>query len=132
MYQYQYPYNNNSYMNIGQQTMPQQTMPQQIIKVNGENGARAYQMMPNSSVLLLDENNPIVWLAQTDGAGYKTVTPYSITPYAPPEAPDFNNISDRLKRLEDVIYGKSDFTSNDGTKSAGAADESAKSAKVSK
>ena len=131
MYQYQYPYANN-YMNIGQQTMPQQTMPQQIIKVNGENGARAYQMMPNSSVLLLDENNPIVWLAQTDGAGYKTVTPYSITPYAPPEAPDFNNISDRLKRLEDVIYGKSDFTSNDGTKSAGAADESDKSAKVSK
>ena len=113
MYQYQYPYGNN-YMNIGQQTMPQQTMPQQIIKVNGENGARAYQMMPNSSVLLLDENNPIVWLAQTDGAGYKTVTPYNITPYAPPEAPDFNNISDRLKRLEDVIYGKSDFTSNDG------------------
>ena len=136
MYQYQYPYGNN-YMNIGQQTMqqqtiPQQTMPQQIIKVNGENGARAYQMMPNSSVLLLDENNPIVWLAQTDGAGYKTVTPYNITPYAPPEAPDFNSLSDRLKRLEDVIYGKSDFTSNDGTKSAVAADESDKSAKVSK
>lgn len=114
MYQYQYPYANNNYMNIGQQTMPQQTMPQQIIKVNGENGARAYQMMPNSSVLLLDENNPIVWLAQTDGAGYKTVTPYNITPYAPPEAPDFNSLSDRLKRLEDVIYGKSDITSSDG------------------
>ena len=130
MYQYQYPYNNNSYMNIGQQTMPQQTMPQQIIKVNGENGARAYQMMPNSSVLLLDENNPIVWLAQTDGAGYKTVTPYSITPYAPPEAPDFNNISDRLKRLEDVIYGKSDITSNDGKTTT--ADEHIEPAKVSK
>ena len=131
MYQYQYPYGNN-YMNIGQQTMPQQQLQQQqIIKVNGENGARAYQMMPNSSVLLLDENNPIVWLAQTDGAGYKTVTPYNITPYAQPEAPDFNSLSDRLKRLEDVIYGKSDIA-NAGTKSAGAADESAKSAKVSK
>lgn len=115
MYQYQYPYGNNSYMNIGQQTMPQPQLQQQhIIKVNGENGARAYQMMANSSVLLLDENNPIVWLAQTDGAGYKTVTPYSITPYAPPEAPDFNSLSDRLKRLEEIIYAKSDFTSNDG------------------
>lgn len=115
MYQYQYPYGNNNYMNIGQQTMPQpQLQQQQIIKVNGENGARAYQMMANSSVLLLDENNPIVWLAQTDGAGYKTVTPYSITPYAPPEAPDFNGLSDRLKRLEEIIYAKSDFTSNDG------------------
>lgn len=128
MYSYQMPgaYGQYNYMSIGQQTMPQQ-----IIKVNGENGARAYQMMPNSSVLLLDENNPIVWLAQTDGAGYKTITPYNITPYAPPEAQDFNSLSDRLKRLEEIIYGKSDITSN-GTDAAGAADESAKSAKVSK
>ena len=129
MYSYQMPgaYGQYNYM---QQPMPQNGQ-QQIIKVNGENGARTYQMMPNSSVLLLDENNPIVWLAQTDGAGYKTVTPYTITPYTPPEAPDFNNISSRLKRLEEIIYAKSDFTEN-GTDAAGAADESAKSAKVSK
>ena len=27
----------------------------EIVKVNGENGARAYQLAPNSSALLLDE-----------------------------------------------------------------------------
>ena len=27
----------------------------EIVKVNGENGARAYQLAPNSSTLLLDE-----------------------------------------------------------------------------
>ena len=47
-----------------------------IVHVNGENGARTFQMLPNSDVLLLDDTAPIVWLAQTDGAGYKTITPY--------------------------------------------------------
>ena len=130
MYSYQMPgaYGQYNYMQQMQQPMPQNGQ-QQIVKVNGENGARAYQMMPNSSVLLLYENNPVVWLAQTDGAGYKTVTPYNITPYAQPEAQDFNSLSDRLKRLEEIIYGKSDITSNGTTE---AADESAKSSKVPK
>ena len=47
-------------------------MPQrcQVIKVNGRNGADAFRMAADSSVLLLDENDPIVWLKTTDGAGY--------------------------------------------------------------
>lgn len=73
----------------------------EIIHVNGENGARAYQMMPNSSALLLDDNAPIVWLAQTDGAGYKTVTAYKIEPYKPEAATDA--LEARVKRLEELI-----------------------------
>lgn len=76
---------------------------QQICRVNGENGARAYQMAPNSSALLLDENAPIVWLAQTDGAGYKTVAAYEIKPYEPKPAPDLDDIVTRLTRLEEKI-----------------------------
>lgn len=75
----------------------------QIVKVNGENGAMAYQMAPNSSVLLLDETQPIVWLKQTDGAGYPTVTPYKIEPYVKPKEPDLNEIISRLNRLEEMI-----------------------------
>ena len=61
------PYNNG--YNWGKSAQNGRYAPQrQIIRVNGENGARAYNMAPNSSVLLLDENMPIVWLAQTDGA----------------------------------------------------------------
>ena len=139
MYSYQMPgaygqYNNNYMQTMPQMmqtSMPQTNGQQQIIKVNGENGARAYQLMPNSSALLLDENNPIVWLAQTDGAGYKTVTPYSIAPYTSPESQNLESLNDRIKRLEDVIYGKSDITENCNT-AAGATDESVKSAKVSK
>ena len=74
----------NPYQQFGQPQLTQNQLsvhPQQIVRVNGENGARAFQMAPNSSALLLDESNPIVWLSQSDGAGYKTVTPYRIEPY---------------------------------------------------
>ena len=69
---------NNPYINpygMGQTYTPP-VFPQnaQVVKVNGENGARAYQIGPNSSALLLDESGALVWLCTTDGAGYKTVT----------------------------------------------------------
>lgn len=80
---------------------------QEIIRVNGENGARAFNLPPNSSVLLLDETAPLIWLAQTDGAGYKTVTPYSITPYQAETTPDYSTLEARIKRLEDAINEQS-------------------------
>lgn len=60
-----------------------QVQPQrlEIIKVNGKNGAEAMTLAPNSSVLLLDINDPIIWFVSTDGAGYKTCIPYQISPY---------------------------------------------------
>lgn len=60
-------------------------------------------MMPNSSVLLLDSTAPIVWLAQTDGAGYKTLTPYRIEPYTPEPVPDMKTVISKLERLEALI-----------------------------
>ena len=79
--------------------------PSSVIKVNGENGARAYQIGANSSALLLDESGLLVWLVVSDGAGYKTVTPYDITPHQAAPAPDFGSLESRIKRLEDLING---------------------------
>ncbi len=87
---------------------------QQIVRVNGENGARTYQMLPNSSALLLDETAPLVWLAQTDGAGYKTVTPYKIEPYTPDPVPDFKDILSRIERLEGRL-NESNITTDSAT-----------------
>ena len=86
------------------QMQSQQRM--EIIRVNGEGGARAYQMPPNSNALLLDEVNPLVWLVQTDGAGYKTVTPYTITPYQTAPAPDLGLLEQRITRLEGMLNGR--------------------------
>lgn len=78
-----------------------------IIQVNGQKGAETLQMAPNSKVLLLDETDPLIWFVQTDGAGYKTVTPYSITPYQPAPPVDLNSIEQRLTLLEEKINVKS-------------------------
>lgn len=84
----QYPY---QYMQAPRKT--------EIIHVNGENGAQAFQMMPNSEALLLDDTAPLVWLAQTDGGGYKNLTPFEIKPYKAPAPVDMNEI---IKRLDEV------------------------------
>lgn len=84
---------------------------QQIIKVNGQNGANAYQLMPNSSALLLDETAPRLFLKQTDGAGYPTITAYKLEPYVEEKQPDMKDILTRIKKLEDKINDKSN-TSN--------------------
>jgi len=78
-----------------------------IIQVRGQNGAEALQMAPNSKVLLLDETDPLIWFVQTDGAGYKTVTPYTISPYQPAPPVDLNSIEQRLSALEEKINAKS-------------------------
>ena len=79
----------------------------EIVHVNGENGAKAFQMPANSNILLLDDTAPLVWLAQTDGAGYKTVSPYKIEPYKPEPPVDMKALEDRIKKLEEMINDKS-------------------------
>ena len=81
----------------------------EIIHVNGENGARAFQMMPNSQALLLDDTAPLVWLASTDGAGYKTVVPYTITPYKP-KVINLEDVEARLTKVEELIRNEQSNT----------------------
>lgn len=111
-------YPQNPYMNyMGAQAAmnPYQgiaaAQPTQVVKVNGENGARTYQLGANSSALLLDESGLMVWLITTDGAGYKTVSAYDITPHTVAQAPDFGSLENRIKRLEEIINGSSSDSS---------------------
>ena len=89
---------------------PNIIQPSQVIKVNGENGARAFSIGANSSALLLDESGLLVWLVTSDGAGYKTVTPYDITPHQVAPAPDFGSLESRIKRLEELVNDATDST----------------------
>ena len=101
----------NPYLNMYMQPNPYnasyQVAPQQmqVTKVSGENGARSYQMGPNSSALLLDESGMMVWLCTTDGASYKTVSAYDIVPHKAEPEPDFGSLEDRIKRLEEIVNG---------------------------
>lgn len=103
-YQPNYYGNTNQYLNNFIRT--------EVVKVNGRNGAEAFQLAPNSSALLLDLNLPVVWFVQTDGAGYKTCTPYKVEPYQTEESTNLNSLEARIKRLEDSVNGKSDSKPN--------------------
>lgn len=103
-----YPYqNNNQFLQnlLLQQTQSQQT--QEVVKVSGKNGIDALQMPPNSSGLFLDITAPIVWLVQTDGAGYKTSTAYDITPHLSEEETQYKTLEERISKLEETINAKS-------------------------
>ena len=112
----------NPYGFMQQSPVPQPSLPvTQVVRVSGENGAKAYQMGANSSALLLDESGLLVWLAQTDGAGYKTVTPYDITPHQQTPAPDYGSLESRITKLEEIVNGNSKRTASTGKKQSEAA-----------
>lgn len=104
MVNYQNPYLNP----YGFSSMPQPVQQTQVVRVNGENGARAYNLGANSSALLLDESGLIVWLVTTDGAGYKSVSAYDITPHQVKAAPDYSSLEHRIERLEEIINATAD------------------------
>lgn len=100
-----FTYNNpyNSYYPAspaGNSNPYQPAQRQEISKVSGENGAKAFPLPPRSSILLLDENNPVIWLKQTDDAGYPSLSAYQITPYTPEEQPNTSDLEKRISRLE--------------------------------
>lgn len=78
--------------------------------VNGKAEADKFNIPLNSDILLLDNTNPIVYLKKTDQYGNSSTYAFSITPIEP-EKPisldDLNSINERLKRLEDMLNGKS-------------------------
>lgn len=102
---YGMPYQGYGFNNFGQMQQPQK---QEVIRVKGQNGVDALQMPPNSSVIVMDETAPMIWFCQTDGAGYKTSTPFDITPHQSAATVDVGSLESRIARLEEIINGKSD------------------------
>lgn len=97
--------------NFMQPTPNQMMQTQQVTRVNGRNGAEAFRMGANSSVLLLDETEPIVWLKQTDGAGYPTLTAYDIKMHQDLPPVDLRSIEERLTKIEEVLKNEPNITS---------------------
>lgn len=111
----------NPYMNpqMFQQAMQQasQYAPYQqppsmsIVKVTGIEGAKAYQMGPNSSAALFDDSNDVFYLKTTDGGGFPTVRVFSFAPMDAP-APNADYVTraefDALAALVSSIGGGND------------------------
>lgn len=53
--------------------------PTTLTRVTGIEGAKAYQMAPNSTVALFDNNEDIMYIKTTDGAGFPTIRTFSFS-----------------------------------------------------
>lgn len=84
-------------------TVPQQGPRMEIQRVNGRESALSFAMGPNSSVVLVDNLEPKIWVVTTDSSGYKAVKGFLITPDEEPETATDDPIkalSDRIDKLE--------------------------------
>ena len=71
----------NQYYNpqMNNQQIYPQVQTQNLIRVNGIEGAKAYQMSANSIVSLFDANEDIMYIKSTDGAGFPSIRTFSFT-----------------------------------------------------
>ena len=63
---------------------PPQAIPQRpvqgLIRVTGMEGAKAYQMPPNSVMPLFDSDSDTMYVKYTDGAGFPTIRTFAFAP----------------------------------------------------
>ena len=78
-------YGTQNIPNIYNNQMPLNTLQNQpvsnnnLIRVNGIDGAKAYQMPPNSTTALFDGNDDLMYIKITDGAGFPTIKIYNFS-----------------------------------------------------
>ena len=108
---YQSPYTQpaqNPYMDRLAQMQPPQPRDG-LIRVTGMEGARAYQMPPNSAVALFDGGQDVFYVKTTDGAGFPTIRAYSFAPLheqAALQAPDYVTRTEFNELKEMILSGK--------------------------
>lgn len=101
----------------------QQQPVQGLISVTGIDGAKQYELPPNSVIPLFDENNDLLYVKSTDGAGFPTIKTFAFAPVPEEKEPtgdyitrdEFNNKFEELKEL--IIDGKQPVQQSNATKS---------------
>ena len=109
---YQSPYTQpaqNPYMDRLAQMQPPPQPRDGLIRVTGMEGARAYQMPPNSAAALFDGGQDVFYVKTTDGAGFPTIRAYSFQPMEQAQAMGANEYVTRaeFEQLKEMIaHGK--------------------------
>lgn len=120
-----YGYNNYAPVSAQNAAGVQQMYSGQITRVNGENGVDALRMAPRSELIAMDISRSDVligWYVKTDDAGYKSKTPYLMTPYEtkPTQSTaSLTSIEERLTRLEGIVNEQSVAGKPDGKPKGG-------------
>lgn len=115
---YPYPngYNPQNYNNVPQAQPSYQMQPNAAqnglqrftnkVYVSGVEGARSYQLSPNSEAILCDDTNSVIYDVIVDANGKRTVTAYDIVEHkeAPPiDFSQFATKEDIAKLREELV-----------------------------
>ena len=108
------PYQPQGYMTAGTSPMLAQQQQQQpihgFVYVTGVDGAKAYQMPPNSEMPLFDSTGERdrMYIKTTDGAGFPTLIPCKVIRLTEPEAqPESEYVTrDELDRIYSDLSGQ--------------------------
>lgn len=83
---------------------PRPALPQQqVVTVSGPDSLGQIQMGPNSSMLVMDQTAPVVYLCQSDGVGKVTATAYDISPHKDAAKIQQENMDARIAALEAAV-----------------------------
>lgn len=92
------------YQGFQQNQQYQNVLPQQqVLKAKGKASIDTLRLAPNSSVLVLDETAPIVWLCTSDGVGMVSSQAYDIAPHEDAPPVDMTNIEQRITAIEQIL-----------------------------
>lgn len=100
---YNVPYS-GQYSQQNVNTLPQQ----QVLQANGRASIDAIRMAPNSSVLVMDNTAPMVWLCTSDSLGNVTPVAYDITPHKDAPVVDAATLETRINVIENHIQTLTD------------------------
>lgn len=104
---------------------------EQLVRVTGLDGAKAYQMRPNSAVALFDGAEDVFYLKSTDGAGFPTIRVFrfeevTATPKIEPEyitKAEFEKFKEEILNGKQYIQGESEQPSRKPSKQSKSYDE---------
>ena len=90
--------------------LPVAPIKTKVDRVKGLEGANAYPIAPDSSIIVVDEELPVVWFIATDSTGNKTVVQgYKLEAYTPPKPvtledlmAEMRDMKQRLIKVEEV------------------------------
>ena len=83
---------------------PRPSLPQQqVVTVAGAESLAQIQLAPNSSMLVMDQGAPVVYLVQSDGVGKVTATAYDISPHKDKAQVQQESMDARLSALEQAV-----------------------------
>ena len=106
-----YAPNNNIY---------QQSQMNHYAFVNGIEGAKSYQLQPNQNIMLMDSDNPICYMKQTNNIGQATLRYFKLVEVSEQELRNDNQVQSNpdyvlksdfdalVKRIDDLTIQRKD------------------------